>query len=1512
MADSTPQRMPSAAAQPGRFVGVWVCIFFAMMGQVSLAQDLPPQNEPSPLEIERQELNHRLFRDRRQAVLIGRIDDAFAAGDVARGRGYLQDVFSAESDSYSWQDASPQLTSAQHRARAVFESLPLSAIRRYERAYEPRARAILNAAPDGAEGLKSIQKLVRSYYYTSAGFEAAERLAASALDQGEFSQAARIWNRLLASPPHSARIRPSDRVQAALANKLAGNESVFREISRGLSEQAVIIAGRQQSASDFFEQFTPPKGGSAANTGNWTTAWGSSHGPLAMDASPPDQLPAWSNPLWPTERLDLAELLKNWQSRRDIDGSPPAVVGSPIAIDGSLIYRDPFAIRSVEVRTGRQNWQYNCQQTIDVALDRIPSGGDVRQRRTTLPADVGFEEAFACNTVQGTVTASLRMIFAVDGLPPAPGRRRRGDRFRQDSPETDAACNYLVALPIRTSNGNESVQPTWRAGGPKGNTTAASLAGHYFFGPPLPLGNVVYAISEHDLQISLSAIEADTGHLIWTPGLGLVENAVNDDARRYVSACTPSYADGVLVCPTGIGILAGVDLSDGSLLWADFIPSDETRADSSFSSFTQPAFIQDGRVFYHPESSDTLHALSLSDGTRLWERSIADCEYIAAVGDGLVLVIGPRTAVGLDINTGQTVWRTRVGLPSGRGLQVGDRYMLPLADGGVLPINMTTGEVNNSPFVRGISLSSAVTSQRSTSGEPTGNLLAHDGMMISFSARSISAFRQAADRLEEVQRALAAQPFSAELELQAAELELIVGETSSARNRLDQLVRSDANPAVTPSARRLLRELLYASLNDDDEVDLQAVLAEVGELADTPAEQARYLMHRAEAAFASRDFSELLTTANELRRSASEIHPSGNESHVVDVTSWIRRLIGRVQSEFPQDMQAAIRSEVAHHQQAALQSDAPEAWTQFLADFDEWPEASAVRLRLAVHELAHKHPQRSELLLLQDRHSSDESIAAQVDFNLLRLWDQAGLHYEAASVLQDLESRFADISVADGQTGAEIVANFSRDSLTWAAFERIQPPARPIRRVTFKYDQWADRDNRLREIYEDYRRRFPTPSWSTFHLIDHGKKRPGELSIVDKNAGRIVSSVDITTRTSSPLNTSQPHIGHFFPLGGPGAANGISLLEHFDHRPFWTVTPDGPSETADVFRVGPAGPEFAAFQARSQLVVIDPATGRIRWRRNHLDSKSGLITNPSAGLIGDEHVLVLFASDHTSYTVYETATGRELRNGKLDSIEISQPRRAFGRHLFFVSYADDGPRARLWDPLENRLLLDVLTTERVVTASTPDEEIAILTADSQVLLVNAFDGQIRNRIALDIAADDLREIKAIRVFSSRTHDFINLQRPRDFGDAAESTFVNDTMLPVISIDGELIAASRIDGHPQWSRQMEPRSVVQLSELQLPILVMLARARNPHYHEHQSLVIEVLDTETGSTLGLQDDIRRDRSDRLVHYSYWPEQGTLELHWLNGQLSIDLDRQKRALPTDSVISQLGRLLHPAVGR
>ena len=227
------------------------------------------------------------------------------------------------------------------------------------------------------------------------------------------------------------------------------------------------------------------------------------------------------------------------------------------------------------------------------------------------------------------------------------------------------------------------------------------LHGHFFLGPPLALDGRLYAVTECDSQLNLVALRADTGAVLWVQGISYVDRPIDEDSLRNTLACTPCYSAGVIVCPTQMGVLVGVDALDGALLWTYYYGDDDTASESAWSfmshrpygntGFANPPLIEGNRIVLLPRQSDSIHCIDLTTGNKLWKQPRNDGEFIAGAADGVVMMVGERTARGFRSSTGDPGGRLeRARFPA--AVCAGTQYLLPLAENRIVAIDMRTAE----------------------------------------------------------------------------------------------------------------------------------------------------------------------------------------------------------------------------------------------------------------------------------------------------------------------------------------------------------------------------------------------------------------------------------------------------------------------------------------------------------------------------------------------------------------------------------------------------------------------------------------------------------------------------------------------------------------------------------------------------------------------------------------------------------------------------------------------------
>ena len=165
--------------------------------------------------------------------------------------------------------------------------------------------------------------------------------------------------------------------------------------------------------------------------------------------------------------------------------------------------------------------------------------------------------------------------------------------------------------------------------------------------------------------------------------------------------------------------------------------------------------------------------------------------------------------------------------------------------------------------------------------------------------------------------------------------------------------------------------------------------------------------------------------------------------------------------------------------------------------------------------------------------------------------------------------------------------------------------------------------------------------------------------------------------------------------------------------------------------------------------MVDPADGRVLWRRDDLDPGSGLPADSAIGLLADERVVFVLSADRQSYRVYDVATGELVRQGRLDH-DLKFTRVGIGTLVLHQAETPEGRNLRLWDAATNELVLDdpirernffdVSAFDRDVVWVTPDGRLRVYQTATRRLVVDCLlDADALEGVITNAARDSPRE-----------------------------------------------------------------------------------------------------------------------------------------------------------------------------
>jgi outer membrane protein assembly factor BamB len=686
----------------------------------------------------------------------------------------LQTLLDAKEDGFvpvSGRDAqgcaSTRWVSARTEAERLLQGLPDKALEFYELQFGARARKQLNETGSDPQLLADAG---RRFGHTQAGGEALDRLGSYYLDRGQATLATICFERLLGTRRSVAsddRQSAATLYRAALAFHLLGDRTRAEQAWQRLAAVGTegVRLGARTVRLDELRRALDSRRPATANWADWPLFAGAADRNGTALAVAPYLEPAW--------RTDLSSSAdgRAWMqkaTRPAASDRTRMLPGSfPILSAGKLIYRSAGGIHALDPQTGQELWRSPDALGFDALL---AEPGKKVQIEDWLDRQYGGALSYLVeNSLVGTLSADGRHVYAVEDLPvPLPPALIQFTEQGVPRPlgplKPFITFNQLKALDLETGQVVWRLHDRTKSDAPAASTPApAPMVGpngqpagllaatdSYFLGPPLPLGGKLYAPLENNGELRLVCIDSAAGTILWAQPLATIRekhDAMPLDAGRRLHAVHLAYGDGTLVCLTHAGAIFGVDLLSHSLVWAHGYrerrpqpgPNEETQpvvaAESPVETWkTSAPTVADGKIVCTPADDPAIRCLNLRDGSLVWkaDRSQEDL-YLAGVHHNKVLLVGTGSCRALNLANGSETWRTATGMPAGRGIASADVYYLPLRRGSLWSLDIATGAVLARAAAR--------------SAEPLGNLLFHNGRLVSQSFTALAGYASLAEQL---------------------------------------------------------------------------------------------------------------------------------------------------------------------------------------------------------------------------------------------------------------------------------------------------------------------------------------------------------------------------------------------------------------------------------------------------------------------------------------------------------------------------------------------------------------------------------------------------------------------------------------------------------------------------------------------------------------------------------------------------------------------------------------------
>lgn len=1335
--------------------------------------------------------------------------------------------------------------SLKSQALDLLGSMPAKGRQIYELDRGAEGRAALEEALSAGD-LVQLTEVTRRFFHTKAGYEATLLLGRFQLDQGRPLAAALTLKRVADVPFAAAQYDPelsillatcwvhANQPEQASATLVALKQRMPTAKVRLLDKEVPLFANDQQALA-WLEDIV---GGGRIAPASAMTQWVMFRGSETRNASTNGGVPLL-NFNWkqrtvcdsPQDEDKVAQMLRAARDR----GEPIISALQPLVVQDCVIVRHPNTNRlaGIDLKTGKIIWvfpPFDENQAVAAASEslnpRMPQIANIREQQ--LKQRVWEDNSF------GQASSDGRQVYVIDepGYAPminvsmpqviiaAGGRRIQNMAFTRQT-------NTLVALELKRQGYN-----VWAVGG-EGDNTALSNA--YFLGAPLPLGDQLYALAEQSGDIRLLCLNSRDGALEWKQQLAVVEEHLpiaNDRVRRLAGA-SPSYADGVLVCPTSAGAVVAVDLVTRSLRWGyqyqrwDAVSS---RA-AAFSSSTinrnanqghwldGTVTIADGCVVLTPVESQELHCLDLLSGKARWPvQPRDDMLYVACVHDGKIVLVGRSKLKTVKLADGAAGWTTAIDLGdevvTGRGYYSGKHYFLPVTGQHLLKIDLEEGKIVG----------------RAKTEVDLGNVVCYKDHLISQSPQTVAAFYLSEPLQKQLDERLKANPNDAEALALQGQVLLQEGETAES---LDVLRRAHQNAPTSEPIRSLLVKVMFALLRDDFSTHI-GLTDELEKLVTDPAQRREALRWRVKGLTHTgktwEAFQSLLELVDiELASDASFQHTSDAlETIERDLAArgdrWLQGRLHELMRAADADTKDRMSAEINARLQRVLQSGSASQLRSFINLFGFQDAGHAARLALADQLIDSDQLLEAELIVGELLEAADPAVGGASRAALAALYERAKRPELAARYYRQLAAEYGDVICREGLTGKQLVERAAANDVLKPYLAAAWPTGQT--EVT-----QTPSGNSERLIPSSQRSSLPIEISQFFGAAPRGlmaqyEQNGPRISIRD-DLGRPLATASLHNtdpasgfrRISSVSYNSlsaKAH-GHLVVVNlgteviaidslRAGGAGGDALLWRQDsadldpaaQRTIYTPPPRHMNNplvgTRSVaydptgrlnFHTGPVRTVGLCFQKGRQLICVDPLTGQSLWERSQIP--------PQAEIFGDEELLFIANASLNELLVLSAIDGTLVGKRKIDLADTRWTTR--GRNVLTWSQTGTTLKLRLYDAWQP----DTDLWTRQVPQGTKGcviegEELALLEPSGQFTAVSLASGQVLFAVPLDPEP----ALDFIQVLRSREQYVLIASQNNPSPPPGLLTEPLQTMsTPQARVHGRVYAFSRATGKLQW-------------------------------------------------------------------------------------------------------------------
>ena len=1357
-------------------------------------------------------------------------------------------------------------------AQQLLMSMPADGQAAYELEYGATARNLFVEATDAGDPA-GVAEVVRRFAVTAAGYDATMSLAAHAFDADRPLEAALLLDTVRNHPRRTPQLSVLRAVCWTRAGRTERGFAALRDLKRSGSTGKVRIGAQEVSLPIPDEDGRKLLQAAAARVvaqpvqvPSWSmTGGGPSRNVSAISASPV------GGNIWQVStlahvtldgraeedrghRTRFQQVLQKVAHGLQEENQLSIPAAQPLVVGDTVVYRTLGDVTAVSLRTGELLWRSSL---VDESLVRLMNTRTLEARgrmarfgipQPVITLDGHIERRTYRDVAAGMLSSDGQAVFALEEL----------DTNSNTLGLVGSAANKLVAYDLAGG------RMLWEVGGPRGSKPT-ELSAQFFLGPPLPLDDRLYVLSEGHGAIQLMALKQDADRQSvqqeWFQTLIPADVSVSSHPMRRLSGLSPSYADGIMVCPTSSGYVVAIDLTHRSLAWGfqykslvqieprrgNFLIDPSTQTDQQLEEAEKSArwldstpVIADGRVLITARDSDRLFCLDLVDGHEVWQIPRDEWMYVAGVVDGRVILVGRHGVGAVQLSDGEAVEGYHaVVQTTGRGVRDGMSYYVPTSTGEIATLDLRTGKI--------------IARSKLTGNLIPGNLAAGGGAIVSQSASEVVGFSPLPAIEKQIADQLRADPNDSHALALRGELRLHRGDEAAGLTDLRESLKRRPDPYV----KTVLAAALLASLRNDT-TQVRERVTELEQITDDPQQKNEFLLL----------YTKVLEAAGDHRTAFAQMIRLAENSQFLDTLETVdaryfartdrsirSRLIDTYQATAPAD-RAELDKIVEQHILSAVEPAHIEHLHRCLRFFSGLPKVDSVLLKLTLEMKGIEEPQRQDLLRSFMR-SSDAQVAAQATSLRCRELIQANLWPEAARLITRLRTEFADQVCLDGKTGKSLAEQWSaRDELqallkppaVWAPgvieFTRTQRP-RPQRQIPAEILSrfgttmagWSFETNLggniliARNAFGIVRWNLALPTDAEFHENGMRSGMSSQIHIRDNWLTVTHNGHFAVVDASSTV----PRVAWQQTLRLPGTANDDWSRVQRIRMGLKSSAPSG--------RVIALTRETVIYSVGTKLLASELETGRLVWSRD-----DQVITSASA----DDRIVAINTNGVT--TLLRTLDGALLVKRPP---EKGTPLWTRGSQLFLLNSQGDTTVFELRDQERNVVTWTRSCPKNSLAAIIDDDDVAILEPAGQLVVLRLADGHERYHATLPVK------------LGSREKFTLNVQRNGDFDlifsgetfrhrDSTVIAFETDGTLVPPPFDGNVCAVSHDDGRLLWTRKVERVAFDPTQPASLPVLLLASRHReNPvntpfGFNSQYRMTAEVIDKRDGRQVYWTDE------------------------------------------------------------